>query len=72
MFFSISVWLKTGLPSRGMKTAHLLAPIGSVVLFMSGLFYSTGYAMISSSLAKDPIRHELACITQGFLAPLFR
>jgi hypothetical protein len=57
--------LKNGLQSGAVKTARLLTLIGSIVLFASGLFHSAGYAMITSSLAKDPIQNELAGILKA-------
>ncbi|HXL20866.1 MAG TPA: hypothetical protein VOA78_00240 [Candidatus Dormibacteraeota bacterium] len=48
-----------------MKTARLITLIGSIVLLASGLFHATGYAMITSFLAKDPIRQDLASILKA-------
>jgi hypothetical protein len=48
-----------------MKTARLITLIGSLVLFASGIFHSTGYSMITNSLTKEPIRPELANILKA-------
>lgn len=48
-----------------MKTARWVTLVGSLVLFASGIFHSTGYPMITNSLAKEPIRPHLASILKA-------